>query len=321
MALLTIPIFTFTQSSFAQISLPPGATGIHTPSKMQQFVSSCPLWRTDGTFQSSIRLTNMLAITNMNATVTLYFADGTPYALAPTRIPASGVAVINVNQAVAASPPNIASHVSPSGSATVSYQYDWQGAIMASMSLLDTPRSLQYVYPFMFPHASGMSAMSGAMMHQGLWWKPTAATYLFVALTNSTSSPIDASILLLDATGVSKSTQRTLIPAKGTSFTRVDIPVGLSTGGVQVQYSGGMEDVLVASGIEDDTAGFSANLPMALPAMAAGQPQSFQFASVGIMNGPADAMMGFPKAAKFTPYGTSETFHRRLPSCIRRLIG
>jgi hypothetical protein len=293
-------LFALSPSSFAQISLPPGASGIYTPSKMQQFVSSCPLWRTDATFQSTIRLTNMLAISNMNATVTLYFADGTPYALPPTRIPASGVAVINVNQVLTSAPAAIAAHISTSGSATVSYNYDWQGAIMATMSLLDTPRSLQYVYPFMFPHPH---SMSGAMTLEGLWWKPTAASYLFVAMTNSTASPVNASVVLLDATGASKSTQQAQIPAKGTSMTRVDIPAGLSIGGVQVKYSGGMEDVLVASGIEDDTAGFSANLPMALPAMATvAQPQSFQFASVGIMNGQADTMMGFPIGTKFTPY-------------------
>jgi hypothetical protein len=238
-----------------------------------------------------------------------YFGDGTPYILAPTRIPASGVAVINVNQALLSAPPSIASHISAFGSATVSYNYDWQGAIMATLSLLDTPRSLQYVYPFMFPHPS---SMSGPMTLQGLWWKPTTASFLFVAATNATTSPVDASVVLLDAAGASKSTQQTLIPARGTSVTRVDIPAGVSMGGVQVQYSGGMEDVLVASGIEDDTAGFSANLPMAVPAMAAAtQPQSFQFASVGIMNGLADTMMGFPTGTKFTPCAYSATFHRR----------
>ena len=154
-------------SSPGQISLPPGAVGIYTPSKIQAFVSSCPLWRTDGGFQSTIRLTNMLAVANMSATVTLYMADGTPYPLAPAKIPASGVAVINVNQALASAPATIAKHLSTFGSATMTYNWDWQGAVMATMSSLDTTRSLQYVYPFMFPGSP--STMSGPMTFQGLW--------------------------------------------------------------------------------------------------------------------------------------------------------
>src|SRR6266446_2389433 len=63
--------------AFAQVSLPPGAVGIYTPTKMKAYVSYCPLWRTDGAFQSTIRLSNMLAIANTRAQITLYMADGT----------------------------------------------------------------------------------------------------------------------------------------------------------------------------------------------------------------------------------------------------
>ena len=104
---------------------------------------------------------------------------------------------------------------------------------MATMSSLDTIRSLQYVYPFRFP---GSSSMSGTMTLQGLWWKPTPASYLFVAMTNTTASPADVSVALLDPAGASKSTQQVSIPPKGTTMTRVTIPAGLTMGGLQVQY-------------------------------------------------------------------------------------
>jgi len=89
-------------------------------------------------------------------------------------------------------------------------------------------------------------------------------------------------------------------------------------GGLQVQYSGGTEDVMLASGIEDDAAGFSAKLPMAMPMMSGscGKTGSFQFASVGIMNGPADTMMGFPTGTIFTPYA----YFRNVSSCLLRPI-
>jgi len=154
----------------------------------------------------------MLAIANMNATVTLYLADGTAYPLAQTRIPASGVAVINVNQALASAPANIAKHLSTFGSATLSYNWDWQGAVMATMSSLDTTRSLQYVYPFMAPESS---SMSGTMTFQGLWWKPTPASHVFVVVSNSTAAVVNAAIALQDASGASRSTQQVSVPAHG----------------------------------------------------------------------------------------------------------
>src|ERR1700693_1676899 len=163
----------FAASISAQVSLPPGASGIYTPTKMQQFVSLCPVWRTDGGFQSSIRLTNMLAISNVDVQVTLTMADGTAYALAPLRLPASGVATVNVNDALASAPANVMPHVSPWGSASISYRYDWQGVILATMSLLDTPRSLQYVYAFVFLQNGALSTMAGTWSFEGLWWKPT----------------------------------------------------------------------------------------------------------------------------------------------------
>lgn len=50
---------------------------IYTPTKMNLYTSRCALWRTDGTFESTIRLSNQLVISKMKATVTLFMADGT----------------------------------------------------------------------------------------------------------------------------------------------------------------------------------------------------------------------------------------------------
>ncbi len=286
-----------------QVSLPPGATGIYTPAKMQTFVSFCPLWRTDGGFQSTIRLTNMLAIANMDAQITLSMADGTSYPLPPLRLPASGVASVSVNEALAAAPANLLPHISSWGNASISYKYDWQGVILATMSLLDTPRSLQYIYPFVFSHSGEQSAMAGASAFNGVWWNPTPTARLFVGISNSTANSVNGTIILLDALGAVLSDQPFSVPSQGTVFANVAIPPGNRMGGLRVQYSGGMEDLLVAAGIEDDTAGFSANLPVAMPSMdSTAASQSFQFASVGMMNGVADSSMGFPAGTNFTPY-------------------
>ena len=245
----------------------------------------------------------MLAISNMDAQITLYMADGTPYPLPTVHLTASGVAAVSVNDALAAAPSNVVSHISTWGSASVSYSYDWQGVILATMSLLDLSRSLQYVYPFMFPHDPSNAAMSGAMTLEGLWWKTTPTPHIFVALANMAAQPRNTTVTLLDAAGASLSSQPVSIPPQGTSFARVDFPPESALGGLRVQYSGGMDDLLVGAGIEDGTAGYSANLPVAMTGMPDPLgPRQLQFASVGIMNGPADPMMGFPKGLAFTPY-------------------
>ncbi len=245
----------------------------------------------------------MLAISNMDAQITLYMADGTPYPLPTVHLTASGVAAVSVNDALAAAPSNVVPHISTWGSASVSYSYDWQGVILATMSLLDLSRSLQYVYPFMFPHDPSVAGMSGTITLEGLWWKTTPTPHIFVALTNTAAQPRNTTVTLLDAAGASLSSQPVSIPPQGTSFARVDFPPEGALGGLRVQYSGGMDDLLVGAGIEDGTAGYSANLPIAMTGMPdPNGPRQLQFASVGIMNGPADPMMGFPKGLAFTPY-------------------
>ena len=90
----------------------------------------------------------------MDATVTLFMKDGTPYLLAPVHLQPSGVATVNINSALNNAPASIQPHLSTFGSASVSYRYDWQGVVYASMSIMDTVRSLEYTFPFMFPMTS-----------------------------------------------------------------------------------------------------------------------------------------------------------------------
>lgn len=222
----------------------------------------------------------MLAIANMDARVTLYMADGAPYLLPVVHIPASGVVSIAVNDALIAAPANVTAHLSSWGSASVSYNYDWQGVILATTSLLDLTRSLEYTYPFIFPHSDGSSAAGAAMTLEGLWWRPTPNPHLFVALKNKAAQSANVAITVLDSAGSSISAQNIAVPTQGTALTPIDMPVNGAVGGLRVQYSGGMDSLLAAAGIEDDTAGFSANVPLTMPGMTANaDPAELEFAS------------------------------------------
>ena len=97
-------------------------------------------WRTDHTFQASIRITNNLEIASLSVTPVLYMADGTPYKLAAINIPKLSVATVDINEALSAAPPQIASHLSTYGSAALIYTWRWQAAISGSIVNLDIPR-------------------------------------------------------------------------------------------------------------------------------------------------------------------------------------
>src|SRR6185312_3161924 len=145
-------VFVGTLAPLAAQTIPPfDPPKVYTPTKMNLYTSRCALWRTDGTFESTIRLSNQLVVSKKKATVTLFMADGTPYVLPPVELEKGGVATVNINRALENVPADVLPHLSSFGSASVSYRYDRQGVVYASMSILDIPRSLQYSYPFAFP--------------------------------------------------------------------------------------------------------------------------------------------------------------------------
>lgn len=118
----------------------------------------CGLWRRDGGFDSTIRMKSSLLVGPLQVTPVLYMADGTEYRLPSTKIPTGGVDTVDVNVALSKAPASIASHISDFGSAALRYTYPSTGHLIGSMQVLDTARSLIFIYPFIEP---------GAMMDTG----------------------------------------------------------------------------------------------------------------------------------------------------------
>jgi hypothetical protein len=105
--------------------------------------------------------------------------------------------------------------------------------------------------PFFFDSGE-QSVMARAAAFNGLWWNPTPTAHI---------------VRWHFALGAELSDQPFSVPSQGTVFANIGIPPGNGMGGLRVQYSGGMDDLLVAAGVEDDTTGFSANLPVTMPSM------------------------------------------------------
>src|SRR6266478_4697376 len=94
-----------------------------SPQANQAHVLHAGLWRTDGSFVSTIRVKNVLVVAPIDVTPVLFMADGTPYMLSPVHIAVSGVATVNINDALAGAPSSISSHVSQFGNAALIYSY------------------------------------------------------------------------------------------------------------------------------------------------------------------------------------------------------
>jgi hypothetical protein len=299
------------QTSGGRSTVPPyNPPTVYTPTKMNLYTSFCGLWRTDQSYASTIRLSNQLSISPMDATVTLYMKDGTPYVLAPVHLQTSGVATVNVNTALSGAPASIQPHLSSFGSASVSYRYDWQGVVFASMSIMDTVRSLEYTYPFMFPMAEqmGAGASAGAMNSttlEGLHWGYSAQSSVFLSLSNATQQPLNVSLSLLDGDGNVTVGESLVIPSLNTVL-MTGLPTSTTPGGVQVAWNGDEDALAVLGGIEDAKYGYSENVRFAaVPASGPAGPTTVQttLASPGIMVGAQDPMMGFPANLSFQPYG------------------
>ena len=99
-------------------------------------------WRTDGSFVSTIRIKNVLVVAPLDVTPVLFMADGTPYMLPSVHVPVSGVVTVSINDALAAAPQSVASHVSQFGSASLLWSYSSAGHVSAQVAAIDASRSL-----------------------------------------------------------------------------------------------------------------------------------------------------------------------------------
>jgi hypothetical protein len=290
-----LPLFGQMQSIPMQLPVP----ATYTPTKLDLYTAYCGLWRTDASYQSTIRLSNQLSISPIDATVTLYRTDGTPYQLPIVHLTRSGVKTVNVNQALATMPDSVAAHLSSYGSASVSYRYDWQGTVLSTMSILDVVRSLEYDYHFQFP-ASPSSPPSTTNV-EGPIWSYSQQTEVFLSLANTSGQPANVSLSILDANGNAQSTQQLVVAPKNTLMQHL-LPPATGNGGIRVVSNAPPDALLLSAGLEDVAHGYSAQLPLASLPDAASQPSDNSAASVGLMVGAQDPMMGFPSGIRFTPY-------------------
>src|SRR6266478_523527 len=273
------------------------------PRKVQLYVYNAGLWRTDRSFESTIRITNSLEVAPLDVVPVLYMADGTRYALPSVTLPTAGELELNVNDALRTAPPAVAAHVSEFGSASLEYRYFSPGAVSGTIQILDLPRSL------IFTNCFGPSGgTQGAHTVEGLWWKHDEDVTGFVSLTNTTSHSLEATLTLLGANG--KESKERSFTLQSRTVQLVDfgeMSEGFRSkardhGGIRVQYQGASGDLLVTAGFQNDATGYSASVPFLMREGDPVKQAPHTYASVGMMVGKPDPMMNFPATTRFAPY-------------------
>jgi hypothetical protein len=264
------------------------------------------LWRTDHTFVSTIRIKNSLVVAPLDVQPILFMADGTAYLLPPVHLPVSGVVTLDVNQALSQAPQSLAGHMSSIGSAALIYRYPSAGHVVASMSMIDVPRSLSFACAFgeLMNHSASKQAL------EGLWWKHDAGVSGFLALSNLTDTETTVNLHVVGSRGGAKAKRVVAVGARHTEILDLDdlvneIPVAeRQTGGVSVQYEGEMGGIAVTGGLENGGEGYSANIPFFFRDVNSASATQVNFASAGVLMGKPDPTMmpGFPADTTLTPY-------------------
>jgi hypothetical protein len=73
-------------------------------------------------------------------------------------------------------------------------------------------------------------------------------------------------------------------------------------GSVRIIYDGPNNGLVINGELEDPAVGYSTHLPLHFPPVGSAQHAVLSTAALGLMTGPADPMMSFPKGTIFTPY-------------------
>ena len=143
---------------------------------------------------------------------------------------------------------------------------------------------------------------------EGMWWRHDPGVSGFVAISNTANGVREVSLRAEGSEGTPLGEQTVELAGHSTRMFDLDqILIGLPTnendaGGIRVVFNGASTDVSVSGGLENRQKGYSAAMPFYLRAPASASAQQYQIASVGIMDGQPDPVLGFPSTTHFGTY-------------------
>lgn len=239
---------------------------------------------TDANLKSPIHVTNNLAIDSLTITPVLYLSNGRRFALPEVKIPPSGTAVLSVNDALQLQ--GIAPWGTLFGYVEIEYRWPWD-AICATVRNTDVAHSLVFAYNLRAPLPANPQDQAGsppgAHVVEGMWWKQESGVTGFVALSNTQSQPVTATVEATDNAASVFAKHTVKISPYGTKMVllqELKQSAG-SEGGIRVTYDGAERGLMINGGLEDQSTGYSANLPFASASPAWTKVSRISYAEVG----------------------------------------
>ena len=217
------------------------------------------LWMTDANFKSSIFLKNLVETSAVTVTPVLHLSNGTEYILNHVTLAPSDTAIVDINAALQAQ--GIAPYATLQGYVEVRYTWPWD-PVCVTVRDLDVAHSLIFTYGLQpstpAPPVSGsqVPVQTPTVASQtlvGMWWMQEKDVTGFVALANTTSAAITATVQLTDNAGAPYSTHTVTISPQGMKL--VELPevgsVSAPAGGIQVTYNGPPSGLIANGGLEE----------------------------------------------------------------------
>lgn len=272
------------------------------------------LWITDANFKSSIYLRSVVETDPITVTPILWLANGTKYTLPNVTLDPAGIAIIDINAGLQQQ--GISPWATLSGYVELQYTWPWD-PLCATIRDVDVTHSLIFTFgmrtttPLNPKAVSPATAQPSTQTLEGMWWKEEKNVTGFVALTNTSSQPIQASVELGDQLANPIAQHNVTISPHGMKLVNLqELPgLPLSVGGIHISYTGPTDALIVNGGVEDESVGYSAGLAFSSPLLRPDQlpphaklTQFTSFAELGLMTGASDPMMKFPAGTTFTPY-------------------
>lgn len=257
---------------------------------------------TDANYKSTIYLRNDVETDPVTVTPILWLSNGKKFVLNDVKLDPAGVAVININQALADQ--GLSYWATLTGYVEVQYKWPWD-ALCVIVWNVDLSHSL--IFTSGLSPSSPVLGLSQSQIVEGMWWKQEANVSGFVALSNTSPDPVHASVQVTDATGNALAAHSVTVSSHGTKVVNMPEMQGArsNAGGVRIAYTGAAGSLIPNGGLLDQAVGYSARMPFAVPPAASTSAAAESYAELGLMTGASDPMMSFPAGTTFTPYSVA----------------
>jgi hypothetical protein len=313
---LTLSVLTLAVAMLSLFSA--GACGASTdqPTPGQKLWAA--YWTVQPGFMSTLEMKNNLVQMPLNVGVSLYFASGEEYPLAPITLGPRQTAVLDINRIIALLPASTRARAGTEGTVEVDFNAPTPSSLMGSVSVANANRGTAWNF-FLYAQRPDPTPLP----LRGVFWFADDQCDGFIALQNISDAPVLVSPRLEISSHSYPVPTVSLASGQGFKFElRKELnKLGLkdaTAGGIEFTYQGN-PDALKAHGALFDDRGFSAEIDF-IRYDSTTDSGTFSLRTPRFAIGRADPILGLPAQAKFEPVVALHNFESN-PLNVALLVG